>query len=49
MEDAFDLVRDFSEEEVRNAINDLGKEKAPAQIGLILPSFNIAGMLSRET
>ena len=36
MEDAIDLEKDFSEEEVRNAINDLVKEKA-------LPdSFNIA-------
>jgi len=31
------LVREFSEEEVRNAINDLGKEKAPGPDG-----FNIA-------
>jgi len=29
MEDAIDLVTDFSKEELRNAINDLGKEKAP--------------------
>ena len=49
MGDAFDLVRDFSEEEVRNAINDLRKEKAPAQMGLILPSFSIVGMLPRGT
>jgi len=28
MEDTFDLVGYFSKEEVRNAINDLGKEKA---------------------
>ena len=48
MEDTFDLVRDFSEEEGRNAINDLGKEKAPGR-GLILLSFNIVGMLSRGT
>ena len=37
MEDALDLEKDFSEEEVRSAINDLGKEKAPGPDG-----FNIA-------
>ena len=36
-EDSLELVRAFSEEEVRNAINDLGKEKAPGPDG-----FNIA-------
>jgi len=37
MEYAFYLEKDFSEEEVRNAMNDLGKEKAPGPDG-----FNIA-------
>ena len=37
MEDALDLDKDFSEEEVRSAINDLSKEKTPGPDG-----FNIA-------
>ena len=37
MEDKIDLEKDFSEEGVRNAINDLGKEKA-----LGIDGFNIA-------
>ena len=36
-EDSIELVREFSEEEVRNAINNLGKEKASVPDG-----FNIA-------
>ena len=36
-DDACDLLREFSEEEVWKAINDLGKEKAPRHDG-----FNIA-------
>jgi len=36
MEDAIDLKKDFLEEEVRTAINDLGKEKAPGH------GFNVA-------
>ena len=43
------ICLEFSEEEMRNAINDLGKEKAPAQMGLILPIFSVVGMLSRGT
>jgi len=39
MEDAFDLVREFLEEEVRNAINDLGKEKAPRPDGFNIVFF----------
>jgi len=34
------LVREFSEEEVRNAINELGKEKAPGPDGLIIAFFS---------
>jgi len=37
MKDALELEKEFSEEEVRSAINDLGKDKAPGK-----DSFNIA-------
>ena len=43
--DACDLVKEFLEEEVWNAINDLGKEKD--QMASILLSFNIVRVLSR--
>jgi len=39
MEDAFFLVKDFLEEEVTNAINDLRKEKAPGPDGLNIAFF----------
>jgi len=42
MEDALELQKEFSEEEVRSAINDLGKDKAP-------DGFNAVRKLSRGT
>ena len=43
MEDAIVLEKDFSEEEVNIAINDLGTEKAPAQMVSISLSFRVVG------
>ena len=43
-DDSCDLLREFSEEEVWRAINELGKEKAPVMI-LTLLSSNIVGAL----
>ena len=43
-EDALELVKEFSEEEVWKAINELGKDKAPALMVLILLFFSIVGM-----
>ena len=40
-DDASDLVKDFTEDEVWNAISELGNEKAPGSYG-----FNIAFFLS---
>jgi len=49
MEDAIDLQKGFSEQETRNAINELGKEKALGTDGLTLLSSRIVGTLSRGT
>jgi len=47
LEDARELKKEFSEEEVWKAINDLGEEKAPGRMVSILLFFSIAGTLSR--
>ena len=38
-EDALELEKEFSEEEVRSAINELGKEKAPDPDGFSIAFF----------
>ena len=49
MEDALELEKDFFEGEVRSAINDFGKDKAPGQMVSILLSLSVVGKLSRGT
>jgi hypothetical protein len=46
-EDASELIRDFSEEEVWRAINELGKDKAPGPDGFNIAFSSIVGMLLR--
>jgi len=47
-DEACGLLREFSKEEVWEAINDLGKEKAPGLMVSTLLSSNIGGVLLRK-
>jgi len=46
-DDACDILREFTEDEVWKAINDLGREKTPLMV-LTLLSSNIVGILLRK-
>jgi len=43
MEDAINIEKDFLEEEVSNAIKDLGKEKAPGEMALYCSFATLLG------
>ena len=47
LEDAWELEKEFPEDEIWKAINDLGKEKAPRPDGFNIAFFSIVGTLSR--